>query len=51
LDDLPTAAIAYAHELEKLIGRPIEFISVGPDRAQTIHVPQGTTLKEYLSGR
>ena len=51
LDDLPTAAIEYAHELEKLIGRPIEFISVGPDRAQTIHVEEGTTLKEYLKGR
>ncbi len=51
LDDLPTAAISYAHELEKLIGRPIEFISVGPDRAQTIHVEEGTTLKEYLKGR
>lgn len=51
LDDLPTAAIEYAHELEKLIGRPIEFISVGPDRAQTIHVPEGTTLKGYLASR
>jgi len=51
LDDLPTAAIQYAHELEKLIGRPIEYISVGPDRAQTIRVPDATTLKEYLSGR
>ena len=49
LDDLPTAAIEYAHELEKLIGRPLEFISVGPDRAQTIRVPEGTTLKEYLA--
>ena len=51
LDDLPTAAIAYAHELEKLIGRPIEFLSVGPDRAQTIRVPEGGSLKEYLAGR
>ena len=51
LDDLPTAAVSYAHELEKLIGRPIKFLSVGPDRAQTIHVPEGVTLKGYLKER
>lgn len=51
LDDLPTAAIEYAHELEKLIGRQIEFISVGPDRAQTIRVPDGSSIKEYLAAR
>ncbi len=38
LSDLPEKAIAYCKRLQELIGRPIEFISVGPDRAQTIHV-------------
>ena len=35
-DDLPELAIAYAARLQELIQTPIEFISVGPDRAQTI---------------
>ncbi len=35
-DGLPAGAIAYAARLQELIGTPIEFISVGPDRAQTI---------------
>ena len=51
LDDLPTAAVSYAREIEKLVGRRIEFLSVGPDRAQTIHVPEGVTLEGYLSKR
>lgn len=51
LEDLPTAAIEYGIELEKLIGRSIEFISVGPDRAQTIRVPEGSSLQEYLKCR
>ena len=49
LDDLPIEAIQYAHELEKLIGAPIEFISVGPDRAQTIILEKGTTLADRVS--
>ena len=36
--DLPPKAIAFCLRLQELIGRPIEFISVGPDRAQTITV-------------
>lgn len=35
-EDLPELAVAYAARLQELIGTPIEFISVGPDRAQTI---------------
>ena len=35
-EDLPELAIAYAARLQELIKTPIEFISVGPDRAQTI---------------
>lgn len=50
LEDLPEAAIQYAIELEKLIGRPIEFLSVGPDRAQTIRVAEGQSLQKFLEG-
>ena len=51
LDDLPTAAVAYALKIQTLIGRPIEFISVGPDRAQTIHIPATESLENYLKAR
>ena len=51
LDDLPTAAVAYALKIQTLIGRPIEFISVGPDRAQTIHTPATESLENYLKAR
>ncbi|MCH2178412.1 MAG: adenylosuccinate synthase [Mariniblastus sp.] len=36
LEDLPVNARAYAARLSELCQRPIEFISVGPDRVQTI---------------
>lgn len=36
-DDLPTNAQAYVNRVAELVGRPVEWISVGPDRAQTIH--------------
>ena len=45
LADLPEKAIAFCLRLQKLIGRPIEFISVGPDRAQTIMVEAGALEK------
>jgi adenylosuccinate synthase len=51
LDDLPTLAVQYARKIETLIGRRIEFISVGPDRAQTIHIPEGESLEAYLSAK
>jgi adenylosuccinate synthase len=38
VEDLPEKAIAFCLRMQELIGRPIEFISVGPDRAQTIDV-------------
>ncbi|MEX0641253.1 MAG: adenylosuccinate synthase [Pirellulales bacterium] len=41
LQDLPQAARAYLNRLNELIGRPVEFVSVGPDREQTI-LPTGT---------
>ena len=34
---LPAAAQAYVNRIEELVGRPVGFISVGPDREQTIH--------------
>ena len=51
LDDLPVAAIEYVKSIESLVGRRVEFISVGPDRAQTIHVAEGQTLESYLAAR
>lgn len=44
LSDLPPQAIAYAARIQELIGAPIEFISVGPDRAQTIVVESASDL-------
>ena len=51
LDDLPTAAIDYVLRVEQLVGRPVEFISVGPDRAQTIHIPADQSLAKYRAAR
>ena len=51
LDDLPVAAIEYIKSIENLVGRPVEFISVGPDRAQTIQVAEDQTLENYLAAR
>jgi len=48
LDDLPIAAIEYVRKIEMLIGRRIEFISVGPDRAQTIRIPETDSVESYL---
>ena len=41
MEDLPAAALNYLDRLSGLIGRPVEFVSVGPDRQQTIFA-QGT---------
>jgi adenylosuccinate synthase len=35
-EDLPRAAQRYVECLEGLLGRPVGFVSVGPDRSQTI---------------
>jgi len=51
LDDLPVGAVQYARKIETLIGRKIEFISVGPDRAQTIRVGENESLEEYLKAK
>ncbi len=36
LDQLPAAAVAYIKRLEELIGAPIDIVSTGPDRVETI---------------
>ncbi|WP_296056205.1 adenylosuccinate synthase [uncultured Amphritea sp.] len=36
LDELPAAAVAYIKRLEELTGAPIDIISTGPDRVETI---------------
>ena len=36
IDDLPAAAIGYLERITELVGRPVEIISVGPDREQTM---------------
>jgi len=45
-EDLPTAAQAYVERLEQLLDRPIGFVSVGPDRTQSI--PHHTKLGDML---
>lgn len=37
--DLPANAVRYIRRICELVGRPAEFVSVGPDRVQTIHCP------------
>ena len=36
LDDLPAKAISYLKRLGELVGCPVEIVSVGPDREQTM---------------
>lgn len=36
--DLPASAQQYCRTIEEIVGKPIEFVSVGPDRCQTIRM-------------
>jgi adenylosuccinate synthase len=36
LEDLPARARAYLDRVSQLVGRPVEIVSIGPDREQTI---------------
>ncbi len=36
VDDLPKPALDYVRRISQLVGIPVEVISIGPDRAQTI---------------
>jgi len=38
-EDLPANAQAYVQRIAQAVGKPVEWISVGPDRCQTIHCP------------
>jgi adenylosuccinate synthase len=38
--DLPAEAQNYVRRIGELVGRPVEVVSVGPDRAQTMFAPQ-----------
>jgi len=40
IDDLPVAARDYVRLVEKIAGVPVTFVSVGPDRAQTVVLPR-----------
>ncbi len=44
IDDLPAAAVGYLDRIADLVGRPVEIVSVGPDREQTMFA------RERLSG-
>jgi len=35
-DELPAAALNYIARLEELVGVPVDIISTGPDRVETI---------------
>ena len=37
-EDLPENAKSYVGRISELVGRPIEVVSIGPDRKQTIFV-------------
>lgn len=41
IDDLPENARRYLARLSELVGRPVEVVSVGPDREQTIFAGEG----------
>ena len=36
--DLPATAQTYVRDIEELVGKPVELVSVGPDRSQTIRM-------------
>jgi len=44
--DLPTNAITYVQRIEELVGVPVEWIGVGPDRNDMIAVPHGKSSSE-----
>lgn len=39
MDDLPQAARSYLEQIEEFVGVPVWYVSVGPDREQTIKTP------------
>ena len=49
-DELPTACLEYIEKIEELVGVPVDLVSVGPDRRQTI-VRQGHLCGLEVDGR
>ena len=45
LDDLPSEARDYIAYLEKAIGAPIDIVSTGPDRTETIVLRHSFDIK------
>jgi adenylosuccinate synthase len=45
LEDLPSAARSYLDRISELVGQKIGVVSVGPDRAETILVDDGSLLQ------
>ncbi len=48
-EDLPNAAQRYVREVERLIGCPVSFVSVGPGREATIAVKPSPLLQGFLA--
>lgn len=44
VDDLPENAVNYVRRISQLLGIPVEVISIGPDRAQTIFCKEAVSL-------
>jgi adenylosuccinate synthase len=44
-DDFPPAAKAYIEAVADLVGAPVEIVSVGPDREQTVFVSRNGTAR------
>ena len=40
MDDLPANALAYVGRISELLDRPVEVVSIDPDREQTIFVDE-----------
>jgi adenylosuccinate synthase len=43
VSDMPAAAIDYAKRIESIVGVPVDILSVGPDRVQTLTTQSDTT--------
>ena len=44
VDDLPENAVNYVRRISQLLGIPVEVISIGPDRVQTIFCEEAVSL-------
>jgi adenylosuccinate synthase len=47
-EELPKAAQSYVRELERLVGCPVHFVSVGPGREATIPLSPPSLLQAFL---